>query len=131
MASGGGGPTELQVAWRTALASVPGLGGETVALRGARVEGLDRGRLRLSVHPGLLDDLRRFLEDRRRSAALREAVAERLGLDADSLAFDVSGHGPARRLTAEEARQQKLDRLLEVDPRLREAVEELDLTLEG
>ena len=43
--------------------------------------------------------------------------------------FDIDDAGPRRRLTAESARDQKLDQMMETDPRLRAAVQALDLKL--
>ncbi len=127
-ASATGEGTALR-AWRAALSGAQGLGGQVVALRGARVESLGGETLRLQVPEGLVDDLRAYLEDRRRSASLRERVARELGLDPERLAFRVDRIGAPRRLTAEEACQQRLEEWMAVDPGLREAVETLDLTI--
>ncbi len=116
-------------AWRGALSEAKGLGGQRVALRGARVEALRGDVLHLRVPPGLVDDLRGFLEDRRRSASLRERLASRLGVDPERLALKVAGTGASPRMTAEEAREQRLAELTALDPRLRDAVEALDLTI--
>jgi len=45
------------------------------------------------------------------------------------LAFRLGDAGPRRRLTAEAARDQKLEQMMETDPGLRDAVQTLDLKL--
>ena len=53
----------------------------------------------------------------------------RLGIDPAGLRFRVGDGGSRQRITAESARDLKLQRLVETDPRLRDAVEALDLKL--
>lgn len=123
------GDARVKRAWQSALAAVPGLGGQTVALRGADVLACEDGVLRLRVPRGLSEDVRRFLDDRDRSTALRRELAVELGIEEEALGFEVEEVAVARRLTAEDARQQRLSQLMDRDPRLREAVEKLDLTI--
>ncbi len=83
----------------------------------------------LRAAPGLVEDLQGFLSDVTRSAALRLELARRVGLSADRLTFDVQPSGARARLTSEGAKQQQLSRMVAADPRLREAVEVLDLRI--
>lgn len=115
--------------WREALSETEGLGGQAVALRGVRVEGFEGGRVALRIPEGLADDLRSFLEDRRGSATLRERLAVRLETDPATLSFVVNPQEAPKRVTAGQVRAQRLAELVATDPSLREAVEELDLTL--
>ncbi|MCK5447182.1 MAG: hypothetical protein KAJ43_03520, partial [Gemmatimonadetes bacterium] len=103
--------------------------GRLVGLRGATVSGFADGELALEIPAGLAGDLEKFLADAGRSAALRKELGARLGIDPASLGFRVGGGGARQRITAESARDLKLRRLVETDPRLREAVETLDLKL--
>lgn len=123
------GEADLREAWREALLAAEGLGGQAVVLNGARVESLDGSELRLQVPSGLAADLQALLDDRRRSAGLRAELARRLHIDASGLTFRVGDQGPSGRITAEKARDQRLVRMVERDPRLGEAVRELDLGL--
>ncbi len=125
----GGGLAEIQQAWQGAVSRATTLGGKAVALRGVRVEGWDGTTLRLQVPPGLKEDIERTLGDRDRSSPLREALAGELGVAAEALVLEVVHDGGSRRLTAEDATRQRIDQWMARDPRLREAVEELDLTL--
>jgi hypothetical protein len=93
------------------------------------VAGFSDGELALEVPPGLAGDLENFLGDARRSASLRAELAQRLGIEAGELRFRLGDGGSRQRITAESARDLKLRRLVETDPRLREAVEILDLKL--
>jgi hypothetical protein len=121
----------LRVAWTEALEAARGsaVRGQLVGLRGARVAGYRGDEIRLEVPAGLASDLDSFLNDPGRSAALRAELGTRLGAAAGQLRFVVVDAGPRRRITAESARDQKLQRMVEADPRLREAVETLDLKL--
>jgi DNA polymerase-3 subunit gamma/tau len=129
--SSGGEEGELRVAWAEALQASRGsaAGGQLVGLRGANVKSFTDGEITLEVPPGLADDLEAFLSDPSRSAALRGELGNRLGTPADALRFRLGDTGPRRRITAESARNQKLQRMVDADPRLREAVETLDLNL--
>ncbi len=124
------GDPGVRQAWQASLARATDLGGAGVALRGAEVEGLREGTLHLRVHPGLVEDLRDFLSDRGRSASLRERLVGRLELDGEDLSFRVEATDGGGRLTAERAREQRTEGLTSMDPRLREAVEKLDLRLQ-
>ncbi|MFQ5746284.1 MAG: DNA polymerase III subunit gamma/tau [Gemmatimonadota bacterium] len=119
----------LRAAWRAALDAAEGLGGQAVVLNGVRVESRVGSEIRLQVPSGLTADLQRWLDDPRRSAGLRAELARRLELEEGDLTFRVGDGGRSGRLTAEGARDQKLASLVERDPRLGEAVRELDLGL--
>ncbi len=123
------GLAEIQQAWQGAVSRATTLGGKAVALRGVRVEAWDGTTLRLQVPPGLKEDIERTLGDHDRSRPLREALAGELGVAAETLVLEVIHDGGSRRLTAEDATRQRIDQWMARDPRLREAVEELDLTL--
>lgn len=106
-----------------------GLGGEAIGLRGATVSEWTDSALHLRVPPGLAHDLAEFLNDRVRSAGFRAELGRRIGVGQDDLEFVIDDSGPRRRLTAEAAREQKLEQMMETDPRLREAVQRLDLKI--
>jgi len=122
------GPGGAIDAWAAAVAATANLGGAAVALRGARVESWADGTLSLRVPAGLRVDLQTLLEDGRRSAPLLENLARELDVPMEGLTVVVDDDRPVR-LTAEEATQQRMDQWMARDPRLREAVEELDLTI--
>ena len=126
-----GQPMDVRLAWAEALEAARGSAppGRLVGLRGATVSGFVDGELALEIPPGLAGDLEQFLADAGRSAALRKELGARLGIDPAVLGFRVGGGGARQRITAESARDLKLQRLVETDPRLREAVETLDLKL--
>lgn len=126
-----GQPVDVRLAWAEALEAARGSAppGRLVGLRGATVSGFADGELALEIPPGLAGDLEKFLADAGRSAALRKELGARLGIDPVALGFRVGGGGARQRITAESARDLKLQRLVETDPRLREAVEALDLKL--
>jgi len=130
--AGDGGATRPSArwgdAWAAAVAATPNLGGAAVALRGASVESWADGTLVLRLPAGLREDLETLLEDRERFAPLRRNLARELGVADDGLAVRVQDDRPVR-LTAEEATQQRMVRWMARDPRLEEAVRELDLTL--
>ncbi|MBT8477668.1 MAG: DNA polymerase III subunit gamma/tau [Gemmatimonadetes bacterium] len=125
------GHMDVRQAWAEALEAAKGSapGGRLVGLRGATVAGFADGQLALEIPAGLAGDLEKFLADAGRSAALRRELGARLGIDPASLGFRVGDGGVPHRITAESARDLKLQRLVETDPRLREAVEVLDLKL--
>jgi DNA polymerase-3 subunit gamma/tau len=115
-------------AWAAAVAATPNLGGAAIALRGARVEGWADGELALKVPAGLREELQKLLQDDRRSAPLKQNLAKELAVDAAALSVVIRDDGP-KRITAAQATQQRMDQWMARDPRLKEAVEELDLTL--
>ena len=119
----------LRTVWLEVIeaAKGKGLGGEAIGLRGATVRELDGAVLNLGVPPGLAQDLAAFLDDRVRSAGFRAELGGRIGVAPDRLEFVIDDAGPRRRVTAEVARDQKLEQMMETDPRLREAVQALDL----
>ena len=124
-------PGALRSAWLAAIEATrgKGLGGEAIGLKVATIGSLDGATLNLRVPPGLAPDLAAFLDDRARSASFRKELAVRLGLDPERIRFEIGDAGPRRRLTAETARDQKLEQMMETDPRLRAAVQTLDLKL--
>ncbi|MDH3734973.1 MAG: hypothetical protein OEU54_15705, partial [Gemmatimonadota bacterium] len=85
-------------------------------------------RLALRGPGGLRADLDALLGDPGRSAPLRENLARELAVDVTELAVEIKDDG-SRRMTAEQATQQRMSQWMARDPRLKEAVEELDLTL--
>ena len=124
-------PATLRSAWLAAIEASrgKGLGGEAIGLKGATISSLDGAVLNLRVPPGLAPDLAAFLDDPVRSASFRRELADRLGLSPERISFAIGDAGPRRRLTAETARDQKLEQMMETDPRLRAAVQTLDLKL--
>jgi DNA polymerase-3 subunit gamma/tau len=131
--AGDDAPVDVRSAWSEALEAARGTapGGRLIGLRGATVSGYADGELQLEIPPGLAGDLREYLADARRSASLRKELGARLGIDPASLGFRVGDGGASQRITAESAKDLKLKRLVDADPRLREAVETLDLKLTG
>lgn len=121
----------LRAVWLEVIeaAKGKGLGGEAIGLRGASVRELDDSVVHLQVPPGLAHDLAAFLNDRVRSSGFRTELGGRIGVAPDRLEFVIDDAGPRRRLTAEGARDQKLEQMMETDPRLREAVQTLDLKI--
>jgi DNA polymerase-3 subunit gamma/tau len=122
---------DLPQAWQETIAALrgPGLGGLGIALSGAGVRRTDDGIVRIGVVPGLVDNTRAFLDDRPRSGTFRRELARRLGLEPEKLDLVVEASGRPERLTAATAQKQRLDRLMETDPNLRQAVQTLDLRL--
>jgi hypothetical protein len=119
-------------AWQETLAELRGKGGlgaEGIALTGARVAEGEGGAIVVAVVSGLADDLKSFLNDPLRSGTLRRALARRLDVDPGELELRVEASGRPERLTAAAAQRQRLDRLMEADPNLRDAVQTLDLRL--
>jgi len=125
------GPTPLPQAWQETIATVRGTGlaGLGIALSGARVREGDDGSVRIGVVPGLVESVESYFRDARRSAELRNELARRMGRGVEKLDVVVEASGRPERLTAAAAKQQRLDRLMEADPNLREAVQVLDLRL--
>lgn len=123
--------TDPTRAWRETIAALrgKGLGGEAIALTGARVARTEDGALRVAVVPGLEDDVQSFLESPGKSGTFRRELARRLEIDPCELEMTVETTGHAERLTAESAQQQRLEQLMAADPNLREAVQTLDLRL--
>ncbi|HSM07728.1 MAG TPA: DNA polymerase III subunit gamma/tau [Gemmatimonadota bacterium] len=124
-------PRALAQAWQETIAALrgPGLGGLGIALSGASVHRTEGGAVSVGVVPGLVDNTRAFLEDRARSGTFRRELARHLGIDPDELDLEVEASGRPERLTAATAKKQRLDRLMDTDPNLREAVQTLDLRL--
>jgi DNA polymerase-3 subunit gamma/tau len=121
----------LRAVWLEVIEAAKGKGlkGEAIGLRGASVRELDGSVVHLQVPPGLAHDLTAFLDDRTRSAGFRGELGGRIGVVPERLEFVIDDAGPRRRLTAEGARDQKLEKMMETDPRLREAVQALDLKI--
>ncbi|MFW6089554.1 MAG: hypothetical protein ACODAB_07365, partial [Gemmatimonadota bacterium] len=124
-------PRALAQAWQETIAALrgPGLGGLGIALSGASVRRADGDTVSIGVVPGLVDNTRAFLEDPARSGTFRRELARRLGIDPAELDLAVEASGRPERLTAASAQKQRLDRLMDTDPNLREAVQTLDLRL--
>ncbi|MCY3600459.1 MAG: DNA polymerase III subunit gamma/tau [Gemmatimonadetes bacterium] len=126
-ASGGTPVARVRDAWAAVVAEMPGLGGVPgLALRGTEVDGLVRDEVRLRVQAGWREELEKLLKDDARADPLRANLAARLGLPA--VRFTIVDHRGAR-MTAGEAARSRVERLLDGNPQLREAVKELDLTL--
>ena len=125
--SGSAPASRVRDAWAAAVAETPGLGGVPgLALRGAEVDGLVNDEVRLRVPAGLREELEKLFKDESRSDPLRANLAERLGLPA--VRFAIVDHNGGR-MTAGEAARTRVERLLDGNPQLREAVKKLDLTL--
>jgi DNA polymerase-3 subunit gamma/tau len=126
-----GDAAAFREAWLGAIGASrgPGLGGAAIGLRGTTIRGVKGQRLELRAPPGLAPDLSAFLDDPDRSSTFRAELASRMGLDPRAIEFTIDDAGPRRRLTAETARDQKLEQMMETDPRLRAAVQALDLKL--
>ncbi len=125
--SGAAPASRVRDAWAAAVAEMPGLGGVSgLALRGTEVEGLVKDEVRLRVQVGWREELEKLFKDHSRSGPLRANLAERLGLP--TVSFAIVDHKGGR-VTAGEAARTRVERLLDGNPHLREAVEELDLTL--
>ena len=126
--TGEGVPSSLvRDAWAATVAETQGLGGMSgLALRGTEVDGLVEDEVRLRVQAGWREELEELLKDDSRSGALRANLAERLGLP--TVRFAIVDHKGGR-MTAGEAARTRVERLLDGNPQLREAVKELDLTL--
>ncbi len=125
--SGGAPAARIRDAWTAAVAEMPRLGGVSgLALRGTEVDGLVEDEVRLRVQAGWREELEKLFKDESRSGPLRANLAERLGLP--TVKFAIVDHRGAR-MTAGEAARSRVERLLDGNPRLREAVKELDLTL--
>lgn len=124
-------PRVLAQAWQETIAALrgPGLGGLGIALSGASVRRTDDGAVCIGVVPGLVDNTRAFLEDGARSGTFRRELARQLGIGPEELDIEVEASGRPERLTAATAQKQRLDRLMDTDPNLREAVQTLDLRL--
>ena len=106
---------------------MPGLGGVSgLALRATEVDGLVEGEVRLRVQAGWREELEKLFKDDQRSGPLRANLAERLGLPTVRFAIVDRKGG---RMTAGEAARTRVERLMDGNPHLREAVKELDLTL--
>lgn len=123
-----GGGANLQDAWRAALAGSTHLSGVGLALRGTRLRETEQGAFLVEVPAGLADDLESYLATDR-SRPVRAALAKELGRPETEVELRVRDAGPARRMTAEGARRQRLEDMAGMDPSLREAVEELDLSI--
>ena len=102
----------------------PGL---TTLLKGARVENAGERGLRIMLPDGMgLDDL-----PRNSVPALRKALAKRVGFPPEIEFSEGRSKAPPgpRAVSPEQVRQERLDELVEREPLLARAVEELDLEL--
>ena len=126
--SGTASASRVRDAWAAAVAEMPGLGGVSgLALRATEVDGLVEGEVRLRVQAGWREELEKLFKDDARSGPLRANLAERLGLPTVRFAIVDRKGG---RMTAGEAARTRVERLMDGNPHLREAVKELDLTLQ-
>ena len=126
--SGTAPASRVRDAWAAAVAEMPGLGGVSgLALRATEVDGLVEGEVRLRVQAGWREELEKLFKDDQRSGPLRANLAERLGLPTVRFAIVDRKGG---RMTAGEAARTRVERLMDGNPHLREAVKELDLTLQ-
>jgi hypothetical protein len=105
-----------------------GLGAEAIALTSATLSRVGDA-IRGGVMSGLAEEKKKFLGDPLRSGTVRRELSRRLEIDPRSLVLDVKASGRAERFTAETAQKQRLDRMMDADPNLRTAVQELDLRL--
>ncbi|MGI9039311.1 MAG: DNA polymerase III subunit gamma/tau [Gemmatimonadota bacterium] len=123
-------PTALKGAWMETIAALrgKGIGGKAIALTSAKLS-RSGDRIRVGVVAGLEDEVKNFLEDPLRSSTFRREFSRRLDIDPRSLVLEVEAAGRGERFTAETAQKQRLDRMMEADPNLRTAVQELDLRL--
>jgi DNA polymerase-3 subunit gamma/tau len=123
-------PTALKGAWMETIAALrgKGIGGKAIALTSAKLS-RSGDRIRVGVVAGLEDEVKNFLEDPLRSGTFRREFSRRLDIDPRSLVLEVEAAGRGERFTAETAQKQRLDRMMEADPNLRTAVQELDLRL--
>ncbi len=123
--------SEPPQAWHETIAALrgKGLGAEAIALSGAKVDGSGEGEIRVLVVPGLVEEVRAFIDDPIRSGTFRREFARRVGIRPEDLKFGVESAEKPERLTAAEAKRQRLERMMDADPNLRDAVQELDLEL--
>lgn len=125
VATGADPVTAFEAVLRQGRATLPG--GLPTILKGASVEKAGESGLRIGLPDGMgLDDL-----PRNSVPALRKALANRVGF-APELEFD-EGRNKApsapRAVSPEQVRQERLEELVEREPLLARAVEELDLEL--
>lgn len=125
------GDSEPPQAWHETIAALrgKGLGAEAIALSGAKVDGSGEGEVRVLVIPGLVEEVRAFIDDPIRSGTFRREFARRVGIRPEDLTFGVESAEKPERLTAADAKRQRLERMMDADPNLRDAVQELDLEL--
>jgi len=125
------GDSDVRQAWHETIGALrgKGLGAEAIALSGAQVDGVGPGEVRARVVPGLLEEIRTFIDDPIRSGTFRREFARRVGTRPEDLRFIVESAERPERLTAGEAKRQRLERMMEADPNLRDAVQELNLEL--
>jgi len=119
------------LAWHETIAALrgKGLGADAIALSGAAVDGTPEGLVRARVMPGLVEQVRAFVDDPIRSGTFRRELARRIGRRPEELKLSVESAERPERLTAAGAQRQRLERMMEADPNLRDAVQTLDLEL--
>lgn len=125
------GDSDVRLAWHETIGALrgKGLGAEAIALSGAQVDGVGPGDVRARVVPGLLEEVRAFIDDPIRSGTFRREFARRVGTRPEDLRFMIESAQRPERLTAAEAKRQRLERMMDADPNLRDAVQELNLEL--
>ena len=118
-------------AWQGTIGALrgKGLGAEAIALSGAQVDGIGEGKVSVRVVPGLLEEVRAFIDDPVRSGTFRRELARRIGTSPEKLELRVESAERPERLTGAEAKRQRLERMMDADPNLRDAVQELNLEL--
>jgi len=122
---------DLRQAWHETIAALrgKGLGAEAIALNAAKIDATGEGIVSVLVVPGLVEEARAFIDDPIRSGSFRREFARRIGVLPEDLTLSVESAGRSERLTATEAKRQRLERMMDADPNLRDAVQELDLEL--
>ena len=73
--------------------------------------------------------MRAFIDNPVRSGTFRRELARRLGTSPETLRLVVESARKPERLTAAAAQKQRLGRMMDTDPNLRDAVQALDLEL--
>lgn len=123
--------SDPRTAWHETIAALrgKGLGAEAIALSAAKVDVAADGEVRASVVPGLYEDVRAFIDNPVRSGTFRRELSRRLGADPEALRLLVVSAEKPERLTAAAAQKQRLGRMMDTDPNLRDAVQALDLEL--
>jgi DNA polymerase-3 subunit gamma/tau len=123
--------TDPKAAWHGTITALrgKGLGAEAIALSAAKVDLTSDGAVRASVNPGLLEDVRAFIDNPVRSGTFRRELSRRLGSSPEALRLVVESAQRPERLTAAAAQKQRLGRMMDTDPNLRDAVQALDLEL--
>lgn len=119
-------------AWRGVLETGAGIpAGMGLLLRDAQVAVAGDAAVRIGVSPGspLLERLAEPGSRRPLEAALSERLGRKVGVQIAAISGGGASDEPVRRITAENAREDRLRRLSAEEPRLSAAVQEWDLEL--